>query len=168
MISNKFCDRIIATEVYYNLTEIKKIKLLQIEKARILLNIELENGVITEKDLINLLSERADYGFIKKDEFNSYKKRILKDIFNSPFLLCDQENISIRVKKLLPIFLKCRYDMEIDQLNYMYNECYINEEEFEKEKKLIKFYYYQSSTDGKSILKTGHVNNVLNNIIRTK
>lgn len=151
-----------------NLTETKKIKLLEIEKARILLNIELENGVITEKDLINLLSEKADYGFIKSNEFNSYKRRVLKDIFNSPFILCDQKNLSIRVKKLLPIFLNCRYSMEKDYLNYMYNECYISKEEYELEKKLIKFYYFQSSEDGKSILKTGHVNNVLNNIIRTK
>ena len=100
-----------------NLTEIKKENLKRIKYARKILNLELENGLITEDDVLSLLNKRNDYGFRNKGKTQSYKQSVLRDIFNSPFILCDQENLSLNIKQLLPLFLNCRYQMEIEELD---------------------------------------------------
>ena len=150
------------------LTKEKKLKLLQIEKARFILDSELDNDFITEQDIIDLLSVNSNYGIKSNNIKYSYKQSLLKSIFNSPFVLCDQNKVSISVKKILPLFLNCRYEMEIEQLNYLKQNGYFNEEEYQKEKDLIKFCYYESSIDGKNILKTGHVVGVLDNKIKVR
>jgi len=150
------------------LTEKKNELLKQIEEARNLFKIDFNNGVITEEEILGLLKVKGDYGFKYKDRLHSYKSNVLRSIFNSPFVLCDQDDLSFIVKKFLPFFLASRYDMEIEELQKQLKLDYIAKEEYEEKKKLLKFCYYGSSIDGKSILKTGHVNNVLDNRIRTK
>lgn len=150
------------------LTDKKKINLVRIETARHALNIYLENGFITEEDILHLLKVKSDYGFKYKDKVQTYKKCILRDIFNSPFILCDQDSLSLNVKQLLPIILKSRYDKEIDELKYMLENGFINKEEYIEEEKLMKYNYYGSSKDGKSILKNGHVDNLLDNKIKVR
>lgn len=150
------------------LTDKKKINLVRIEAARQALNIYIENGFITEEDILHLLTVKSDYGFKYKDKVQTYKKCILRDIFNSPFILCDQDSLSLNVKQLLPIILKSRYDKEIDELKYMLENGYINKEEYIEEEKLLKYNYYGSSKDGKSILKKGHVDNLLDNKIKVR
>ena len=150
------------------LTNAKKIKLLKIEKARIKLAVELKNGLITEEDIILLARKNNSYVFKDGNKKTSYKKIVLKDIFNCPFLLCDQPYLSINIKKILPYFLDARYKTEQDELKYQFDECYISKEEYEKELDELEFVYYKSSNDGKSILKTGHVIDVKSNIIKTR
>ena len=150
------------------LTDKKKNNLIRIEAARQALNIYLENGFITEEDILRLLKKKSDYGFRYKDKVQTYKKSILRDIFNSPFILCDQDNLSLNIKQLLPLILKSRYDREIDELKYMLENGYINKEEYIEEEKLLKYNYYGSSKDGKSILKNGHVDNLLDNKIKVR
>ena len=83
-------------------------------------------------------------------------------------MLCDQDILSLSIKKILPIFLDSRYKIEQDELKYQYNEGYITKELYEKELDELKFIFYKSSLDGKNILKTGHVLNVCDNVIRSK
>ena len=148
------------------LTNSKKIKLLKLEKARLQLSADLKNGLITEEDLIKLGTKDVNYGF-KYGNIN-YKLSVLKSILNCPSVLCDQDSLSIEFKKILPLFLDARYKIEQDELKYQYSEGYIFKEEYEKELDELEFVYYKSSEDGKSILKTGHVLDVKDNIIRTR
>lgn len=148
------------------LTNSKKIKLLKLEKARLQLSADLKNGLITEEDLIKLGTKDVNYGF-KYGNIN-YKLSVLKSILNCPSVLCDQDSLSIEFKKILPLFLDARYKIEQDELKYQYSEGYISKEEYEKELDELEFVYYKSSEDGKSILKTGHVLDVKDNIIRTR
>lgn len=148
------------------LTNSKKIKLLRIEKARLELAVSLKNNLITEEDIISLGHKNINYGF--KCEKTNYKQAILRNIFNCPFVLCDQDNLSLCVKKILPIFLDSRYKIEQDELKYQYEEGYISKEEYEKELDELLFVYYKSSNDGKNILKTGHVSEVKDNIIKVR
>lgn len=148
------------------LTNEKKSKLLKIETERTILSMHLENNFIEEGDLINLLKVNYDYGFPNLNQKNSYKLKILRNIFNCPFLLCDQKNLSIEMKKVLPIFLGCRYAMEKEELESQYKLGYLNKEELEKELDMLDFCYYKSSFDGKNILKEGHVKDVSGNMLR--
>ena len=150
------------------LTNSKKIKLLQIEKARAILAIDLKNGLITEEDIILLGHKNIEYIFKYSNKPSNYRKSILRNILSCPFLLCDQGSLSLNVKKILPLFLDSRYKIEQDELKYQYSEGYISKEEYEKELDNLKFVYYESSNDGKSILKTGHVVELKDNIIKTR
>lgn len=150
------------------LTNSKKIKLLKIEKARAELELEFRRGLITEYDILKLISRNVNYGIRKKDENLSYKNSVLKNIFNCPFLLCDQDFLDINIKKLLPSFLDARYSVEKDMLKYYYDSSFISQEEYNNELEELKFCFYESSKDGKNILKTGHVINVKDNVIRQR
>lgn len=150
------------------LTNSKKIKLFSIEKARIMLSIELKNGLITEGDIIKLGTKNIDYGFKYTNKNHNYKQSVLRNVFNCPFLLCDQDNLSLCIKKILPVFLESRYKTEQDELKYQYEQCYLSKEEYEKELDELEFVYYKSSLDGKNILKTGHVSDVKDNKIKIR
>ena len=150
------------------LSNSKKQKLLIIEKARYILAQDLINGVITEKDIIYLIGKNINFGLKNCHQKLNYKNSVLREIFTCPFLLCDQQNLSIEIKKLLPFFLDARYNVEKDMLDFYYNNGYINELEYKKELDELLFVYYKSSEDGKSIFKTGHVSCVKDNIIRTR
>jgi len=150
------------------LTNSKKIKLLRIEKARLELNISLKNGLITEQDIILLEDKNLDYGVENIMAHSKYKQKLLRDIFNCPFLLCDQDILSLDLKKILPYFLDSRYKTEQEELKCQFEEGYISKEQYEKELDELEFVYYKSSNDGKNILKTGHVSAVKNNIIRKR
>ena len=150
------------------LTDKKKENLVRIEQARHTLNLYLQNAFITEEDILHLLKVKNDYGFKYKNKFHSYKSSVLRSIYNSPFILCDQDYLSLNVKQLLPLILKCRFEKEIDELKYMLENDLIGKEEYTEQEKLIKYCYYGSSKDGKNILKNGHVDNLLDNKIKSR
>lgn len=150
------------------ITEKKKLKLLQIEQARNKLSIYLENGFITEEDVLSLLSVKINYGLKFKNRQYTYKQSVMKSIFNSPFVLCDQKHLSLNVKQILPIFLNSRYYIELEELDHQKEEGYMSLEEYIEEKKLLEFCYYKSSIEGKEILKNGHVSNVLDSTIKVR
>lgn len=83
-------------------------------------------------------------------------------------MLCDQESVSEEIKQILPLFLNYRYNIEIKELDNLYNQGYINKKEYYKQKDLIKFYYFLSSKEGKEILKYGRIQNITDNVIRYK
>ena len=151
-----------------SIIEKKKILLERIQEARNVFKIDFNNGVLVEEDIMKLLQVKGDYGFKYKDRLHAYKSSVLRSIFNSPFILCDQDDLSIMLKKFIPFLINARYDMELEELNKQLDSNYISNDEYIEMKQLLKFCYYESSIDGKSILKTGHVNNVLNNKIRRK
>ena len=148
------------------LTNSKKIKLLKIEKARLILSQHLKDNFITEKDIIHLIDKDINYGIRKSKERLSYKESVLKDIFNCPFLLCDQEYLSINIKKLLPVYLDVRYNTEKEMIEYYHNQCFISDEEYKEQLDELEFCYYKSSNDGKNILKTGCAVGISYNIMR--
>lgn len=146
------------------LTNSKKEKLIRIETARHTLDKHLETGFITEEDIIFLASRDINYGLKKNNKKHNYKSSVLRDIFNCPFLLCDQKNLSIEMKKVLPMFLKARYETEKEMLNFYLKEAYISKEEYEIELDELDFVYYKSSNDGKNIQKTGSAIGVISKV----
>lgn len=143
----------------------QQLLLLRIEKARIMLSGELEREFITTRDIISSFSKDSNYRLSNNHE---YKICVLKNIINSPFLLCDQDNLDIEIKKLLPNILKVRYDIELEELYVLYENGDISDNELLESKEMLKFCYYESSVEGKQILKTGKVKNVADNKIRCR
>jgi len=150
------------------LSSVKKKKLLIIERERIILGTLFKSGFIIEQDVINLLREDINFGLIIPNDRNNSREQALKNIFNCPFLLCDQSGLSLNMKKLLPSILKCRYDMEQEELEFLFKIGEISKEEYESELDMLEFCYYKSSFDGKEILKNGHVKDVVDNVIRVR
>ena len=147
------------------LTRKEEVILLRIKKAKIILAGQLERGYITSRDIISLFSKDDNYRLSNNHE---YKINVLKNIINSPFLLCDQDNLEMSMKKLLPNILKVRYDYEIEELYSLYENGNITNDELIEGKQMLKFCYYESSMDGKQIFKNGKVKNVVNNKIRCR
>ena len=143
----------------------KKALLVKIEEARIMLGFDLENGLITNDDIINSLTQDNNY---RLSTISGYKSKLLRDIANAPFLLCDQDSLDLNIKKLLPSILHVRFNMEMEELYALYENGDLSADELLTEKKMLKFCYYESSVDGKHILKNGHVKPVVNNIIKSR
>lgn len=131
-------------------------KLIRINDKRNELALDLQNGLITEQDIINLLRKGINYGVRTVNVSGDPKKAMLKNIFNCPFLLCDQDILSIEFKQLLPHFLSSRYETEKETLRIYLEQAFIDENEYHEELDNLKFFYYESSNDGKCILETGH------------
>lgn len=149
------------------LSNAKRMLYLKIERARIALREEMNNNVITEADILKLIYKDSNYGIMSTQTKNR-KESLLKDIFNCPFLLCDQPMLDITLKKMLPYFLSARYETEKEILTYQFKNGDISEEEYKVGLDELEFCFYKSSDDGKNILKTGHVCDVKSNITRTK
>lgn len=147
------------------LTREQQVLLLRIEKARVMLAKELERGYITSVDIINSFSKDDNY---RLSNDHVYRENVIKNIINSPFVLCDQDNLDINLKKLLPNILKVRYDLEKEELYTLYENGDITEDELLDGKEMLKFCYYESSCEGKQILKNGKVKSVINNQIRCR
>lgn len=124
--------------------EIKLIKL-KIERNRIFLHSALYNKEINEEELFNLINNK---------KIDLKKEKILIHIYFSPFVLFDQELLSDNIKKILPDFLEYRYNMEMEELEFLYKRGDINKQEYIKSKDLINFCYYESSLEGKKIRNT--------------
>lgn len=129
----------------------------RINRARILLDQNLECGLITDEDIFGLLKKDKNYTLNKAKK---YKEILLKQIISSPFVLCDQKRLSLEVKRLLPIILGTRCQDEVEELEKQNELGFINDDELKEELEMLKFVYYLSSEDGREILKTGHVKNV--------
>lgn len=147
------------------LTREQQVTLLRIEKARVILDGDLGRGYITSKDIIRSFSKSDNY---RLSNNHDHKENIIKNIINSPFLLCDLDNLDIEIKKLLPNILKVRYDLEIEELYTLYDNGDISNDELIELKEMLKFCYYESSMDGKQIFKNGKVKSVVNNKIRCR
>lgn len=145
----------------------RRIKLIGIEIDRLNIKKYLEDEYITDEDILALSNIDKNYGVLSNQK-SDCKTTILKHIYNCPFLLCDQEGVSVEIKQILPLFLNYRYSIEIKELDNLYKQGYINQKEYYKQKDLIKFYYYLSSKDGKEILKYGRIQNITDNVIRYK
>lgn len=148
--------------------ETKENLLKKIQLLRFKLNKELENGLVSEDDIIFLMNNNKGYIYCKNKELQSYKQKVLKDIYNCPFLLCDQNNVSLKIKKLLPLFLHMRYLKEIEEIEFLLKSSYINNKEYEELIKITRFTYFESSIDGKNILENGQVDNVISNEFKFK
>lgn len=133
------------------LTNSKKIKLLRIEKARLELARELQTRFINESDIMYMLSKDVNFSTDKRRE--GFRHKILKDIMNCPYLLCDQENLSPNIKVILPSILISRFNIEKDELDYQFENCYITEEEYNKELDELEYFYFKSTEEGKEIFK---------------
>jgi hypothetical protein len=138
------------------LTKEMQTKIYNIEKTKIELGRYLESSLITEKDIFNLLKKDSNYGVRNLQMLNDPKKKMLKNIFNCPFLLCDQSALSVDVKELLPYLLSSRYNTELDNLKVYLEQGFIDENEYDDLKDELRFFYYEYSKDGRCILETGH------------
>lgn len=132
----------------------RKIIFQKVAFARLNLAEEIKRGVITEEDIIGLMSQDCSFGLEKQLKF---KKKLLGEIFNSPFLLCDQPYLSEKIKKLLPTILRTRYEFEIEELYYLEGAGYISTDELIDKKAMLKFCYYETSIEASEIFHSGYV-----------
>lgn len=139
-----------------NLTKEMQKRVYNIEKTKIELGRYLEEGIITEKDIFCLLKKDINFGVRNLYSSKDPKRKMLKNIFNCPFLLCDQPSLSTDIKELLPYLLSARYNTELDNLKVYLEQGFIDEKEYTDAKEELKFFYYEYSRDGRSILETGH------------
>jgi hypothetical protein len=140
-----------------NLTREVQQKLFNVEKKRIELSRMMELGMITDEDILNLIKLDVNYGLrINRTEDNP-KKLMLKNIFNCPFLLCDQKNLSNNIKMVLPYLLNARYNVEKNNLKIYLEQNLIDDVEYENTMDELNFFYYESTHDGKSILENNYV-----------
>ena len=139
-----------------NLTNKMQNKIYNIEKVKIELGRYLEANMITEKDILALLQKDINFGVRNLNSSRDPKKMMLKNIFNCPFLLCDQPGLSKDLKELLPYLLSARYNVELDNLKVYLEQGFIEENEYNNLKDELKFFYYEYSMDGRCILETGH------------
>lgn len=146
------------------LTSEKKHLLLRIERQRIYIGNYLFNKVITDKDIYELTNTSFSNMLDVNQSINT-KTKMLKIIYSCPFLLCDQKYISNNIKIILPSFLEYRYNMEIDELENRYKQGCYSKEEYLEEKRKIYFVYYDSSDDGKNIIKKGVCKGIKNNLL---
>lgn len=135
--------------------EVQK-KFYNIELKRLELSRYLECGFISEEEIVNLTKQDANYGVRTSDIAKNPKKAMLKNIFNCPFLLCDQKYLSDDMKMLLPHLLKNRFSIELDNLKVYLEQGFIDENEYQDMIEELMFFYYESTTDGKSILENGN------------
>ena len=129
----------------------KKIKILRIEKARLELGRELQTGFINDSDIDYILNKHVNFGTHKKRD--NFRHKILRDIMNCPFLLCDQEYLSPKIKFMLPYILISRFNIEKDELDYQFENFYIDEETYNKEIDELEYFYFKSTEEGKEIFK---------------
>jgi len=141
----------------------RKITALKIQTARLRLGGEFERKTITTDDLAWLLRQNSDFGLV---EVSSSKEKVLQEIFNAPFLLCDQVALDLEIKKLLPSILGVRYHQEVEELKYLRSLGDMSKEEVKEQIDFLKFCYYYTSEEGQQILRRGHVKSVTDNVIR--
>ena len=125
-----------------NLTKEQEINLLRIEKARIILANKIETGLISNSDLIRIFGYKTNYGVSLSFSRNPIKSETLKEIYNCPFLLYGCESLDSKTKKLLQDFVVNRYNNELNEIKYLYRDGQIDRNEYDEEKKLLKFYYF--------------------------
>lgn len=147
--------------------KLKEINLLKIEKARLNLYKDLEMGIITEEDIINVFRKNINFGFRINGHRLNYREAILKDIFNCPFILCDL-NLSVYTRNIFIYFLNARYELEKEQLDYSYNNAFMSKEEYLKELELLHYNYYEASEEGKTFENKECLEEEINKMIGIK
>lgn len=141
----------------------RRLMALKIQSARLRVERELSEGTITTEDLVCLVNQSSDYGIAK---VSTTKEKLLQELFNSPFLLCDQDMLDWDVKQILPNILRSRYSMEMKELKQLCKLGFITKEELKRKGDLVRYCYYYTSEEGQYILRRGHVKNVKDNVIK--
>lgn len=147
------------------LTKEKIVQLEKINRERNYISQCLEKGIITDRNLFRLIIKSPNRIFRNKTTPYTNKQKLLFSIYYSPFLLCDQKYLSDNMKRMLPVFLEYRYNQELEELQYRFEDAQISQEEYDKEVDLINFSYYKSSEDGKKIEKTGKAKYIKSNTL---
>lgn len=145
-----------------NLNKEKHMTLLKIERAKAMLDCDIKNNLINEEEIYELFKNDSNFG-VSNPKAKDNKLTSLIQIYNCPFLLFDQ-NLSLELKKELIIFAKKRYEMELNELDRLFSLDYISQEEYIYDKEMIKFCYYKSSKEGKSILNKSQCKKLIKQI----
>ena len=141
---------------------------LKIDKQRYYLEELLKSGKIDEKMLVNLMNQDSSFGVPYSGEKLTLEKEALREIYNAPFLLCDQEYLSDNIKKLLPIFLDNFYKRNREGFKKQYDDGDITGNEYARRVKLLKYITYESSGDGKNIKMNGMCLGVNDYVLKLK
>lgn len=128
----------------------RQIIALRIQENRLKISEQIEGKIITIDDLIWVFKQNRDFGLKK---LVCPKEKMLQEIFNAPFLLCDQSILNSETKKILFSFLEERYQQEIEELNCLCYLGYLTLNEKQEKIELLKYCYYHTSEDGKCILE---------------
>lgn len=109
----------------------------------------IKNNCITEEDIELLLHKSFD------DIINSYKgsnekQRMLYKIYFQPYLLCKDGNDNIDLNLIVALMIK-RYNMELNEISYMYNDGTISLNEYYRYIDNLVSLYFNTSEKGKLI-----------------
>ena len=125
----------------------KLVNSVRFERYRYIIENLIKKNKLTNEDIIGLLNVDINYG-LYFDKNTSSKDRILKTIYNAPFILCDINLFDKNMKQVIYSLLKYRYEQEINELNYDLEHVYINEDEYNDRLEMINFNYFYSSKEG--------------------
>ena len=145
----------------------RNLKQMCIDKERYRLETYLKKGLITEKDIVFLMSQKPSFSISFNDKKYSDKELYLKKIYRHPYLLCDQD-ISENIKKLLPYFINSLYVLELNELINKLNNHELTKEEYYFRLENLNFCMYESSEDGKNIKKNGKCVGINENVLILK
>lgn len=132
----------------------KRIVGLKIQAARLRIRVELSNGTFSNEDLMSLLQQHVNFGV---DKNLTYEEKLLQEIYNCPFLLCDQPSLDESIREVLPTLLQNRYNIEVQELKNQRSLGYLTKEQLQEEREMLKYCYFYTSQEGEQILRRGYV-----------
>lgn len=110
------------------------------------------NNSIKDDDIIWLFSMKPlEFLRVLKKYGNNPRYRVLASIYFSPFVLYKQEYLSDKLKGLIPFIINTRFIIEMEELDFQFNNSSINEQEYKKIKDRLIYCYYKSTEEGKNI-----------------
>lgn len=133
---------------------------LKIQAARLRIGVELTRGTISNEDLISLLDENINFGLGKS---LTREEKLLQEIYNCPFLLCDQPCLDLSVKEVLLTLLQKRYNVEVQELKDQRSHGHLTKEQVQEARDMLKYCYFYTSQDGEQILRRGSVKTLKDN-----
>ena len=130
----------------------KLVNLLKIEQYRYGIENAIKANVLSNEDILGLLNVDINYG-LDINRCRDNKERMMKTIYNAPFILCDIDLFDKNMKQVIYSLLKYRYEIELKEINYDLNKCYISEEEYNEKIEMLIYNYFYSSEEGKSFFE---------------
>ena len=126
----------------------KLVNLLKIEKYRCAIEQAIKANILTNEDILELLNVDINYG-LDINRCRDNKERMMKTIYNAPFILCDIDLFDKNMKQVIYSLLKYRYEIELKEINYDLEQCYIGEEEYNEKIEMLVYNYFYTSEEGR-------------------
>lgn len=127
--------------------------IIKLKSERAFISGMLENNELPKIQLLMLFNFPSEYGLKGFENKASLRSKVYKQIYNSPFLLCDQEHLNPSVKGPFEKFLNNRYVQELEEAYAMFNSGELSIDEYLDACNDLEFCYYKTSEEGEKILE---------------